>query len=266
MGQGLNTKVAQVCAKVLGIPMELISVKPNMNVVNPNGSATGGSLGSDMCSMAAKKACEQLSDRLRPFMADGKAWLDVIKDANKANVNLTVHYLQTPVPTPYNVFVLAAAEVELDVLTGEYRFNRVDMYEDAGQSLSPWVDVGQVEGAFVMGMGLHLFEEYRYDPDTGRKLTDSAWSYFVPSSKDIPTDFRVKLLKNNYNPVGVFNSKATGEPPLCVTFSCLSALRQAVAAARKDAGKVNWTQLDAPSTVESVQTACQLSVDMFVLS
>ena len=76
---------------------------------------------------------------------------------------------------PYVVWGLTAAEVELDVLTGEYRFNRVDVYEDAGQALSPWVDIGQVEGAFTMGMGMLLFEQLRYDPKTGRKLTNRAW-------------------------------------------------------------------------------------------
>ena len=82
---------------------------------------------------------------------------------------------QAPLEPGYTVWGLTAAEVELDVLTGEYRFNRVDVYEDAGQSLSPWIDVGQVEGAFTMGMGLFLTEQYRYDPDTGRKLTNRAW-------------------------------------------------------------------------------------------
>ena len=78
-------------------------------------------------------------------------------------------------PTPYNVFALTAAEIELDVLTGQYRLNRVDLYEDAGQSLSPAVDIGQCEGAFTMGMGLHLGEELKYNTETGQKLTDSAW-------------------------------------------------------------------------------------------
>ena len=82
---------------------------------------------------------------------------------------------QPPTPNRYSVWGLCAAEAELDVLTGEYRFNRVDLYEDAGKALSPLVDVGQVEGAFTMGMGALLFEQLRVDPKTGRKLTNRAW-------------------------------------------------------------------------------------------
>ncbi|XP_043234925.1 indole-3-acetaldehyde oxidase-like [Amphibalanus amphitrite] len=266
MGQGLNTKVAQVCAKVLGIPLELVSVKPNMNIINPNGDSTGGSVGSDMSSLATKAACEEMNERLAPFKAEGSAWADVVKRAFNLGVNLTAYHYQKPILTPYNIFALAAVELEMDVLTGQYRLNRTDLYEDAGQSLSPAIDIGQCEGAFIMGMGLHMGEENRYDTETGRKLTDSSWNYYVPSSKDIPTDFRVKLIKNNDNPIGIFNSKATGEPPLCTTYAAISALRQAVAEARKDAGHTDWTQLDAPGTVEKAQTACQLSPEMFVIS
>ncbi|XP_043236080.1 indole-3-acetaldehyde oxidase-like isoform X1 [Amphibalanus amphitrite] len=270
MGQGLNTKVAQVCAKELGIPLSTISVKPNNTLVNPNGFVTGGSVGSEMCSLAVRQACDQLKERLKPFRApEGepeRPWQQVVQMASMMGTNLTAHTLQPPLESGYSVWGLTAAEVELDVLTGEYRFNRVDVYEDAGQSLSPWIDVGQVEGAFTMGMGLFLTEQYRYDPETGRKLTNRAWNYYPPTHKDMPRDFRVKLLKNNKNDVGIFNSKATGEPAVCMSHACLLAIQQAVAEARRDAGLNDWVTINAPSTVEYTETACETKPEMLVLS
>merc|ERR1740128_73736 len=186
--------------------------------------------------------------------------------ASGTGANLTAHSMQAPLEPGYSVWGLTAAEVELDVLTGERRFNRVDVYEDAGQSLSPWVDVGQVEGAFAMGMGLYLTEQYRFDPKTGQKLTNRAWNYYPPTHKDMPRDFRVKLLKNNKNDVGIFNSKATGEPASCMSNACLMALQQAVIEARKDAGLTDWITMHSPGTVEHTQTACQTSPEMLVIS
>ena len=270
MGQGLNTKVAQVCAHELGVPLSAISVKTNNTLVNPNGFVTGGSVGSEMCSFAVRQACDVLKERLQPFRAAAgepeRPWLQVVKMASGMGTNLTAHSLQAPLEPGYMVWGLTAAEVELDVLTGENRFNRVDVYEDAGQSLSPWIDVGQVEGAFTMGMGLYLTEQYRFDPKTGQKLTNRAWNYYPPTHKDMPRDFRVKLLKNNKNDVGIFNSKATGEPAVCMSHACLLAVQQAVAEARRDAGLADWVTINAPSTVEYTETACQTTADMLVLS
>ncbi|XP_037081125.1 xanthine dehydrogenase-like [Pollicipes pollicipes] len=271
MGQGLNTKVAQVVARELGVPLDQVSVKPNNSLANPGSTVTGGSIGSEWCCMAARSACQQLIERLKPFRAaEGepqRPWLQVVQMASgKGGVNLSAHCVQAPKPAGYSVLGLTAAEVELDVLTGENRFNRVDLYEDAGQSLSPWVDVGQIEGSFAMGMGLFLTERHRYDPATGQKLTNRAWNYYPPTHKDMPRDFRVKLLKNNKNDIGIFNSKATGEPAVCMSSVCLMALQQAVAAARRDSGHNDWVTINAPSTVEDTQMACQTSAEMFVLS
>ena len=107
----------------------------------------------------------------------------------------------------YNIWALALTEVELDVLTGEMRVVRADLVEDAGLSTSPAVDIGQVEGAFVMGMGLWTSEEMKYDPETGELLTCNSWEYKPPAAKDIPQDFRVTLLRNARNPVGALSSK-----------------------------------------------------------
>ena len=107
----------------------------------------------------------------------------------------------------YNIWGLSLTEVELDVLTGEMRVVRTDLVEDAGLSTSPAVDIGQVEGAFVMGLGLWTSEEVRYDTETGELLTCNSWEYKPPAAKDIPQDFRVTLLRNARNPVGALSSK-----------------------------------------------------------
>ncbi|XP_037075287.1 LOW QUALITY PROTEIN: indole-3-acetaldehyde oxidase-like [Pollicipes pollicipes] len=266
MGQGLNTKVAQVCAYELGVPLDMVAVKPSNNLVSPNPSPTGGSIGSEMTCMAVHEACQELRARLKPFQGEDKAWVRVVSDASSAQVNLTAHSMSRRKSQTYSVFGLTAAELELDVLTGESCVRRLDLYEDAGQALSPLIDIGQAEGAFVMGMGLFLTERHRFDVETGRRLTNRTWNYYVPTLKDIPRDFRVKLLKNNKNEIGIFNSKATGEPPLCMTSVCLFALQEAVASARRDAGHTDWFDFDAPGTVERAQMACASTPDMFVIA
>ena len=115
----------------------------------------------------------------------------------------------------YNVWAVGVTEVEVDILTGEMRTVRVDLVEDAGLSTSPLVDIGQVEGAFIMGLGLWTSEEIKHDPDTGALLTMNTWEYKPPAAKDIPQDFRVSLLKGARNPMGVMSSKGK-------TFHCFS--------------------------------------------
>ena len=107
----------------------------------------------------------------------------------------------------YNVWAVGVTEVEVDILTGEMRTVRVDLVEDAGLSTSPLVDIGQVEGAFIMGLGLWTSEEIRHDPHTGELLTMNTWEYKPPAAKDIPQDFRVTLRKGSRNPQGIMSSK-----------------------------------------------------------
>ena len=118
------------------------------------------------------------------------------------------------------------------------------------------IDIGQTEGAFIMGLGFWLLEKMRYDPSNGRCLTNGTWGYYPPLSKDIPVDFRVSLLENSDNPEGVHNSKLVGEPPLCLTLSAFFALRKAIESARSDAGNSEYFQLNAPCTPEVIQLAC----------
>ena len=160
MGQGMNTKVVQCVAQSFEVPMDMIQVKPVTSVTNPNGSTTGGSCGSETNCVAVRGACEILKARLAPYRAKlgpKATWVDVIREANSNNVDLCAHYLMEVEKDKYygyQVWGVAVTEVEVDILTGEMRIVRADLLEDAGLSTSPIVDIGQVEGAFVTGLGL----------------------------------------------------------------------------------------------------------------
>lgn len=149
--------------------------------------------------------------RLQPIRAKlppTATWAEITSAANAAAVDLTVK--QRCVATelkPYDIWGLSCAEVELDVLTGAMLLQRVDILEDTGESMSPAVDVGQVEGAFVMGLGYWLSESLKFDRIDGELLTNRTWTYKPPGAKDIPVDFRVRFLQKSSNPCGVLRSK-----------------------------------------------------------
>ncbi|KAF6212617.1 hypothetical protein GE061_013143 [Apolygus lucorum] len=255
MGQGVNTKAAQVCAYALGIGLDMIKVNSSMGFLAPGNAPSGGSITSDSVCAAVLNCCEKLNSRLAPLKEKmtNPTWLSLIQAAGQAGVQLVeTHSTSTddPIPQAYPVFGATATEVELDVLTGQYQILRVDILEDAGESLNPSVDIGQIEGAFVMGLGYFGSEELKYDPKTGYNITHRTWDYYPPGAKDIPIDFRVTLRKNAPNPLGVLRSKTTGEPPICMAYSMPLALRQAVASARKDAGlKDEWFSFNPPCTL-----------------
>ncbi|CAG0884273.1 unnamed protein product [Darwinula stevensoni] len=257
MGQGINTKVAQVCARELGIPLWKIQVKPTTNLASANSSVTGGSMGSELCAHAAALACKELMGRLEPIRTKkGQLpWVDLIKTAFQENIDLTSKHFYTKMDElkGYDIWGLACAEVEVDILTGEKQVLRVDVMEDVGVSMSPLVDVGQVEGAFIMGMGYWLQEKMKYHPDTGKNLSNSTWEYKPPTTKDIPIDFRITFLQDAPNPHGVQRSKATAEPPLCMSVCSLFAVRHAVSAARNDAGNTQPYLLAGPATNDEIQ-------------
>merc|ERR1711962_1767715 len=231
MGQGMNTKVVQCVAQSFGVPMDMIQVKPVTSLTNPNGSTTGGSCGSETNCVATRGACEILKARLAPYKAK---------------------------------FGPKATWVEVDILTGEMRIVRADILEDAGLSTSPIVDIGQVEGAFVTGLGLWTSEEIKYHPVTGQLLTMNTWEYKPPAAKDIPQDFRVTLLPNARNPHGVLSSKATGEPALLMGISVLFSIWDALNSSRKDSGQSGWWQLNGPATVEHTHQNAGTTPDQFI--
>ncbi|KAF2885005.1 hypothetical protein ILUMI_21179 [Ignelater luminosus] len=257
MGQGINTKAAQVCAYALGIPLNQVSVKPSNVLVTPNCMSTGGSLTSEAVAYAILKCCDTLKERIKPVKEKMKdpTWAELIYQCHLEYVDLCASYMYhaaLPDVKSYPVHGATCVETEVDILTGLYQIKRVDLIEDAGNSMSPEIDIGQVEGAFIMGLGYWTSEQIIFNSE-GELLTNRTWTYKPPGVKDIPVDFRVKFPKNNPNPIGVLHSKATGEPPLCMAICVPLAIRDAVASARSDADSTadRWYNIDGPSSVEN---------------
>ncbi|XP_065079602.1 xanthine dehydrogenase/oxidase-like [Ochlerotatus camptorhynchus] len=271
MGQGLNTKAAQVAAHVLGIPLEMIVIKPTNNLISPNAVCTQASYTSEAVGYAIKKACEILLTRIHPIRekSEDASWKFIIEQAHRENIDLSATYMYKESELqPYIVWGLSCAEVEIDVLTGNLQITRVDILEDTGESLSPGIDVGQIEGAFVMGLGYFLTEKIIFDPTNGELLTNRSWNYKPPGAKDIPIDFRIRFLQNSPNPVGVLRSKITGEPASVMSVVVLFAIRHALISARTDADPAGdkWVSLGAPTTPELIHLLTGNSIEQYKLS
>ncbi|MGA5495829.1 xanthine dehydrogenase molybdopterin binding subunit [Streptomyces cinereoruber] len=293
MGQGLHTKMLQVAATTLGIPLHKVRLAPTRTDKVPNTSATAASAGADLNGGAVKNACEQLRERLtrvaathlganasdvrivegvaRVLGGDGElAWDDLVRTAYFQRVQLSaagfyrtegLHWdAKTFRGSPFKYFSYgaAAAEVEVDGFTGAYRIRRVDIVHDVGDSLSPMIDIGQVEGGFVQGAGWLTLEDLRWDtgdgPHRGRLLTRAASTYKLPSFSEMPEEFHVRLLENATEEGAVYGSKAVGEPPLMLAFSVREALRQAAAAFGPAGASV---ELASPATPEAVYWAIE---------
>lgn len=257
MGQGLNTKVIQVASHVLGIPMDKFVIKPSNTLINPNDVGSVASVTSEISCYVVKNACEMLMERLKPVKEQNPdlTWEQLIETAFLQNIDLSATYMyKEQEMQPYYVYGLTCAEVEVDFLTGNLILKRVDILEDTGESMSPAMDIGQIEGGFIMGLGIWLTENCVYDPKTAELLTNRSWNYKTPGAKDIPVDFRIKLLQKKPNPYFVLRSKACGEPP--VTMACVAsfALRYAIDAARRDNGlkDSDWYLLSAPVSPEQI--------------
>jgi xanthine dehydrogenase large subunit len=266
MGQGLHTKMLQVAATTLGVPLERVRLAPTRTDKVPNTSATAASSGADLNGGAVKHACEQIKDRLAEF-ADGREldWAELVRGAYFSRVQLWaagfyrtdgIHWDSTAMqghPFKYFAYGVAAAEVEVDGFTGAYRQRRVDIVHDVGDSLSPLVDLGQVEGGFVQGVGWLTLEDLRWDesdgPGRGRLTTQSASTYKLPSFSELPDELNVALLEQAHEHGVVYGSKAVGEPPLMLAFSVREALRQAAAAFGPAGTSV---ELASPATPEAV--------------
>ncbi|XP_061392406.1 uncharacterized protein LOC133327888 [Musca vetustissima] len=266
MGQGMNTKIAQVAAHTLGIPLDLIRVEGSNTINGANSMVTGGSIGSEVVCFAVRKCCNTLLDRLRPFREELKdpSWPDLINLAHQRSTNLIASDgCKAGEMDPYTVCGLGLTEVEVDMITGTYLVKRVDILQDAGESLNPNVDVGQVEGAFIMGLGYWTSELCVTDKTTGQLMTNRTWNYKPPGPKDIPIDFRIELLAKSPNKAGFMRSKATGEPSICLAVNVTFALQQAIQSARDDAGlKKKWITLNAPMTPEYILLNAGTNVDM----
>lgn len=287
MGQGLNTKVAQVVAEVLQIPVEQIQVTATNTGKVPNTSPTAASSGADLNGKAAEIAALMIKERLVEMLcrlhkcaADqvefrngvvkvpghhftfteiaNLAWLNQVPLSATGFYKVPgIHYDRAAgrgQPFYYFSYGAACSEVVIDTLTGEYRLLRTDILHDVGNSLNPALDIGQIEGGFVQGAGWLTCEELVWD-EKGRLLTDSPMSYKIPAISDAPADFRVQLLENHANPQHtVYRSKAVGEPPFMLGISVWCALQDAVASVT-DYQK--HPRLDAPATPERVFWGCQ---------
>ena len=285
MGQGLYIKIAQVVAAAFQIDVDKVKVTATRTDKVPNASPTAASSGSDLNGMAALDACEKIKARLITFGAElfgcdeaqvrfennqvvaGDArmdWGDFIQKAYMNRVSLSSSgFYATPNiyydhakgqghPFLYYANGAACSEVVLDTLTGEYRVLRTDILHDAGQSLNPEIDIGQIEGGFVQGMGWLTTEELVYS-DNGRLLTTGPATYKIPAVSDTPPDLRVNLLANSPNKEAtVFRSKAVGEPPLMLGIAVWSALRDAVASLTDGC---YCPPLDTPATPERMLNA-----------
>jgi xanthine dehydrogenase molybdopterin binding subunit/xanthine dehydrogenase small subunit len=238
MGQGIHTNIRAIAAAELGVPPETIRVMPTSTDKIPNTSATAASSGTDLNGAAVKNACEILRGRLAPvearMSAEGKPVLfaEVVKQAylDRVSLSATGYYETRGIHwdrvagrgKPFHYFACgaAAAEVEVDGYTGMHRVLRVDILEDAGDSINEGVNRGQIEGGFVQGMGWLTVEELKWD-EAGRLLTHSPDTYKIPSTGDTPIVFNVDFFKSATQKNVVHGSKAVGEPPLMLALSPL---------------------------------------------
>lgn len=272
LGQGVFTKMAQIAATALRIPLELVRVGDTSTETVANTSATAASVQADLNGMAVLNACTQIRERLDAFaekLPAGKAtpWKELVHEAYEHRVDLSAHGFyeaeygfnfktQEGRVFAYYTYGAACSEVDVDVLTGEHTVLRTDIVMDVGTSLNPALDVGQVEGAFLQGMGWCTTEQivaFR----NGALYTRGPGTYKVPGPGDVPQDFRISLLKKSKNPFAVYSSKGLGEPPLYLGVSVMFAIKDAVRSARKDAGIDGYYQMSLPATCERIRLACR---------
>ncbi|NYT84551.1 xanthine dehydrogenase molybdopterin binding subunit [Pollutimonas harenae] len=284
MGQGLNTKVAQVTATELGVNLASVRVTATDTSKVANTSATAASTGSDLNGKAAQDAARRIRCRLAEFAAAhwGGSAADVVFADNAVAVNGqqlpfaqvvdTAYWAQVQLwsegfyatpgiqwdkhtmtgrPFYYFAYGAAVSEVVIDTLTGEWKLLRADLLHDVGQSINPAIDIGQIEGGFIQGMGWLTTEELCWNNE-GKLTTHAPSTYKIPAVGDCPADFRVALFHNQNIKDTVHRSKAVGEPPLLLSFSVFNAIRDAVVSAQ---GNGNEPQLNAPATPEAILDA-----------
>jgi xanthine dehydrogenase large subunit len=288
MGQGLFTKIHQIAADSLGVTREMIRLMPTRTDKVPNTSPTAASASTDLNGAAVFNACAQIKARLTPIAANllkcddtavrfesGEVYAAGSKDISLSFATVVEHayrhrialfaqgYYRTPEihfdaksatgrPFHYYAFGAAAAEVEIDGFTGEHRILRADLLEDVGDSTSPLIDRGQLEGGFVQGLGWLTLEELLWDAQ-GRVATAGASTYKLPSWPELPETFNVAFLERATEPGVIFGGKAVGEPPLMLAISVREAIRDAIAAF----GRGGPVMLDSPATPERIYWALQ---------
>jgi len=292
MGQGLHTKMLQIAAYTLGVPLETVRIMPTRTDKVPNTSATAASSGADLNGAAVKDACETLLERLKTVAAgmfepsvhaqdvrvangvvtalgreQAFGFTQVVKAAYMQRVQLSsAGFYRTPdiyfdkntgkgVPFRYFAWGAAIAEVQVDTLTGMWTLEQADILHDCGNSLNPFIDRGQVEGGFIQGMGWLTMEELVWD-ESGRLRTFAPSTYKIPTLYDVPEQFNVSLLPRADENKVVYSSKAVGEPPLMLGISVREALRDAVASLYPRAN-FEGVLLASPATPEAIFNALE---------
>ena len=284
MGQGLFVKVAQVVAEEFGVSLDMVKITATSTAKVPNTSPTAASSGTDLNAQAAMVAARAIKDRLYHFIdetwhvprdqvefADNRVRIgnrtitlaELATAAHVARVHLSATgFYRTPKvawdrekatgrPFYYFAYGAACSEVTVDTMTGEMRVDRVDILHDVGKSLNPAVDIGQIEGGFVQGMGWLTTEELVWD-SAGRLATHAPSTYKIPTASDVPADFRVALFESGGNREdAVYRSKAVGEPPLMLALSVFSAINDAIASLEPAV----MPHLDTPATPEAIMRA-----------
>jgi len=290
MGQGLFTKVAQIVATEFSVPIATIQSSATRTDKVPNTSPTAASSGTDLNGAAAQNAARTIKQRLIEFATDhyqvrpdqisfenGQvqiaehrlAFADLVQTAYMNRISLSATgYYRTPKlswdaetgqgrPFLYFAYGASCSEVTIDTLTGEYAVDRVDILHDVGDSLNPAIDIGQIEGGFIQGMGWLTTEELKWNEE-GRLLSNNPATYKIPSIGDTPPVFNVTLFDQPNREDTVFKSKAVGEPPLMLPISVWCALRDAIASTAEY--RIN-PALNTPATPEQVLFALQELAD-----
>ncbi|KAI8526222.1 hypothetical protein RHMOL_Rhmol13G0291700 [Rhododendron molle] len=276
MGQGLHTKVAQVAASSFNIPLSSVFISETSTDKVPNASPTAASASSDMYGAAVLDACEQIKARMEPIASKSNfsSFAELAIACYMERIDLSAHgFYATPdinfdwttgkgSPFRYFTYGAAFAEVEIDTLTGDFHTRTANVFLDLGYSLNPAIDVGQIEGAFIQGLGWVALEELKWG-DAAHKwippgflYTCGPGSYKIPSLNDVPFKFSVSLLKGAPNKNAIHSSKAVGEPPFFLASSVFFAIKDAIIAARAEAGYNDWFPLDNPATPERIRMAC----------
>jgi len=286
MGQGLNTKVCQIVADELGVAFDSVLATASDTSKVPNASATAASAGTDLNARAAQYAARHVRDNLAQFVSgldncgagavrfeggrvispnNARLFVDVVKLAYANRIQLwsdgfyrtpKIHYDKTTLtgrPFYYFAYGAACTEVAIDTLTGESRVLKVDILHDVGTSINPAIDIGQIEGGFVQGMGWLTTEQLVWN-DQGLLTTHAPSTYKIPATGDIPEHFKVDLWPEPNREDNVFGSKAVGEPPFMLAISVYEALRQAVSSHTPSREPVH---MNAPATAEEVLGALQ---------
>uniref|UniRef100_A0A8C7LMF6 xanthine dehydrogenase n=1 Tax=Oncorhynchus kisutch TaxID=8019 RepID=A0A8C7LMF6_ONCKI len=285
MGQGINTKALQIASRILKVPMSSIHIKETCTGNVPNAAPSAASFGTDAVGMAVKDACEKLMRRLKPFMENHpkytwQQWTVITAMARFTALILGTSRSQVGYPNAVTVWVsrgphtdmdwensegpayyyftfgACCSEVEIDCLTGDHKNLRTDIVMDVGRSLNPALDIGQIEGGFVQGIGLYTIEELQFSLE-GVLMTRGPSQYKIPALCDVPPQFNVHLLANAQNPHAIYRSKGIGEPPVFLASTIFFAIKEAVAAARRERGLGDSFPLSSPATAERIRMACE---------